>query len=350
MFMFAAYFQSEWGRLEHYSLPHTADDRGISREIWLWDFAGQLDYRLMHQLFIDETEVAVFVFNPQQENPFEGLGQWDSDLEKAARRPFKKLLVAGRCDRGSLMISQSSIEAFCQERGFMQYLETSAQTGDGCEQLRQAILQNIDWNSIPWTATLQIFKTLKEEIIKMRDEGVVLLRMVELKQQLTLRLPHDPFTMDELRAVVGLLSGPGLAWKLEFGDFVLLQPERINAYAAAVVRKVRQHPDEIGCILEQDILNANIDFQDTKRLPPDDEAIVLRAMHQVFVDRGICLREATEQGSQLVLPSFFKRERSDLAGHPATLVSYQFRGGLDEIYATLVVRLHHTSMFDNDKL
>ena len=191
---------------------------------------------------------------------------------------------------------------------------------------------------------------MKDEIIKLREEGFVLLRMVELKQQLDMRLSDVRFTMDELRAVVGLLAGPGLVWKLEFGDFVLLQPERINTYASAVVRKIRQHPDEIGCILEEDILNANLDFQDMDRLPSFEESMVLRAMHQTFVDHGICLWEDTEQGRQLVLPSYFKRERPELEGHPAIFVSYHFGGGLDEIYASLVVRLHHTTAFDNDRL
>jgi len=333
-----------------FKLSQDTDAPDIVREIWLWDFAGQPDYRLMHQLFMDETQLAVLVFNPQHENPFEGLGQWDSDLEKASRRAFKKLLVAGRCDRGGLMVSQKSISEFQAERGFEAYLETSAHTGNGCDELRQAIIQHIDWDSIPWTATTQTFKMLKEEILKLRDEGRVLLRMAELKQQLALRLPHKTFTIEELRAVVGLLAGPGLVWKLEFGDFVLLQPERINAYASAVIRKVRQHPEEIGCILEQDILNANLDFQDMKRLSHDDEAIVLRAMHQTLVDYGICLREDTEKGAQIVLPSFFKRERPELENHPAPIVSYQFQGGVDEIYSTLVVRLHHTSAFENDRL
>ncbi|HYX17437.1 MAG TPA: TIR domain-containing protein, partial [Nostoc sp.] len=219
-----------------FKLSQDTNTSNTAREIWLWDFAGQPDYRLIHQLFMDETQLAVMVFNPQQENPFEGLGQWDSDLEKASRRAFKKLLVAGRCDRGGLMVSKKGIEEFQKERGFAAYLETSAQTGAGCNDLLQAIIENIDWDSIPWTATTQTFKTLKEEIIKLRDEDKVLLRMAELKQQLEFRLPHESFAIEELRAVVGLLAGPGLVWKLEFGDFVLLQPERINAYASALVR------------------------------------------------------------------------------------------------------------------
>jgi small GTP-binding protein len=99
-------------------LPHQVDSGDIDREIWLWDFAGQADYRLIQQLFMDETSLAVLVFNPQSDNPFEGLGQWDRDLQRAARRSYRKLLVAGRCDRGGLMVTRTSLEQFSKERGF----------------------------------------------------------------------------------------------------------------------------------------------------------------------------------------------------------------------------------------
>ena len=36
--------------------------------------------------------------------------------------------------------------------------------------------------------------------------------------------------------------------------------------------------------------------------------------------------------------------------HPAALVSYLFNGYLDDIYATLVVRLHHTELFERHEL
>jgi WD40 repeat protein/GTPase SAR1 family protein len=331
-------------------LPHETNNEEIEREIWLWDFAGQADYRLIHQLFMDETALAVLVFNPQSENPFEGLGQWDSDIERAARRTFRKLLVAGRCDRGGLMVSRASISLFLEERGFARYLETSAYTGAGCPELRAAIVDSIPWQDIPWTTSPRIFKLLKEEIVKLKDEGKVLLRTSELKQQLELRLLGETFTLDQLRAVVGLLASPGIVWQLEFGDFVLLQPERINAYAAAVIRKVRAHTEEIGVISEEDALAGRLDYQDMKRLPPDEEQIVLRAMHQTFIDHGLCLREPTEAGTLLVFPSYFKRERPVMKGHPAALVTYQFSGQLDDIYSTLVVRLHHTPAFEKDQL
>jgi hypothetical protein len=52
----------------------------------------------------------------------------------------------------------------------------------------------------------------------------------------------------------------------------------------------------------------------------------------------------------LIFPSYYRRERPELVGHPAALVSYRFNGFLDEIYATLVVRLHHTKPFTQDQL
>lgn len=322
----------------------------LDREIWLWDFAGQADYRLIHQLFLDETALAILVFNPQSHDPLDPLAQWDRDLQRAARRPFRKLLVAGRCDRGGLTVSRDVIDRFCAERGFVRYLETSAQTTAGCDALRSAIIENIDWEHMAWTASPRIFRLLKSVIVRMKEGGRVLLRIAELKQHIEMQLPREPFSLGELRSVLGLLAGPGVVWTLDFGDFVLLQPEVINAYAAAVIRSVRAHTDEIGCILEERVRTGDLDYQDMKRLPPSDEQIVRLAMLQTFVDYGLCFREATAKGHLLVFPSYFKRERPPLEGHPAAFVSYRFGGALEEIYATLVVQLCYALAFELDQL
>jgi GTPase SAR1 family protein/DNA-directed RNA polymerase subunit RPC12/RpoP len=335
---------------KHMPLPAMPAAGGAEREVWLWDFAGQSDYRLIHQLFLDEAALAVLVFNPQSNNPFDGLGEWDHALARAARGRLTKLLVAGRCDRGGPTVSAELIERFRQEKGFAHYLPTSALTGGGCQELYRAIVNGIDWTGIPLTASPDIFRRLKEAIIGLRDEGVVLLRMSELRQRLQVALAEEAFTAEELGEVVRLLAGPGLVWRLEFGDIVLLRPELINAYAAAVVRTVRDHPEEIGFIAEEDVLQARLRFADLKRLPPAEEGIVLRAMHQTLVEHGLCLREPTERGALLIFPSYFKRERPKQPDHPTVLVTYQFGGALDEIYATLVVCLLHTRAFTKDQL
>src|SRR5947207_1780188 len=106
---------------------------------------GQADQRLIHQLYMDETALAVLVFDGQKEDLFETLGQWDRDLTRASRKAFAKLLVAGRVDAGGLRVSRSQVEAFAKERGYTQFLETSAKANISCEELKQAILGGITW-------------------------------------------------------------------------------------------------------------------------------------------------------------------------------------------------------------
>jgi hypothetical protein len=43
----------------------------------------------------------------------------------------------------------------------------------------------------------------------------------------------------------------GVVWGLAFGGWVLLQPERINAYAPAVIQTMRADEDERGCLMEE---------------------------------------------------------------------------------------------------
>jgi hypothetical protein len=254
-------------------------------------------------------------------------------------------LVAGRVDAGSLRVSRSQVETFWKERGFCGFLETSAKVGTGCEELKQAILDSIRWENIPWRSSPLLFKRFKEEIVRLKDEGRVLMRCNELRETLQLRLSGQVarFTDEELKAVVSLLAGPGVVWELKFGSWVLLQPERINAYAQAVIQTMRADEHERGCLPEEQVLNGDLTYHSSMaRLEADEERFVLLAMHQTPVERGLCLREHTDKGSLLVFPSFYRRERPDLVGHPAVLVSYRFNGFLDDIYATLVVRLHHT--------
>ncbi|MFN4164168.1 MAG: TIR domain-containing protein [Ferrovibrio sp.] len=329
----------------------TKDD--LEREVWIWDFGGQADQRLIHQLYMDDTAVAVLVFDGQKENLFEILAQWDREITRASSTKFTKLLAAGRVDAGRLRVSRNQIEAFKSEKNYIDFIETSAKTGEGCDQLKKAILAGIQWNEIPWSSSSHLFKRLKEEIIKLKDSGRVLIRMNELRDLLKLRLPNEFSAFDdaELSGVVNLLKGPGVVWVLNFGGWLLLQPEMINAYAQAVIQTMRQDELEIGSISEEKVLKGDLFYHSShKRLPSNDEIFVLLAMHQQLVEKGICIREQTEKGPFLIFPSYYRRERPELPGHPAALLSYKFTGFLDEIYATLVVRLHHTKPFEKDEL
>jgi WD40 repeat protein len=334
----------------HWPLKHGKKSDGVEREIWLWDFAGQVDYRLVHQLHMEDAAVAV-VFDPQKDkdNLFEGLGRWDQDIQKATRNALAKLLVAGRVDRGGLVVSADSIKKFMKEHSYLgSLLETSAMTGQGCDQLRDAIVKAIDWKSIPETTSPALYHRLKQEILNLRDRGFVLIRLSELKQRMEITLHSENFELAELNAVISLLAGPGMIQRLDFGGFILLRPEILSRYAAAVVRKVRKHPQELGCIREDELLAGKLDYQDFKRLEnQEDENVVLRALLELFISRAWCLRQPYNHTAMLTFPSYFRRERTEQPSHPSVLVSYRFDGPADDIYATLVVLLHHTVAFES---
>ena len=101
--------------------PKETNQYGVEREVWLWDFAGQPDYRLIHQLYMDETALGALVFDPQDDNPFEAIGHWERALQAVARTKGVtpvKLLVAARCDRGGITISKKRFDQFCLDHGF----------------------------------------------------------------------------------------------------------------------------------------------------------------------------------------------------------------------------------------
>jgi GTPase SAR1 family protein len=322
----------------------------MEREVWLWDFAGQPDYRLIHQLYMDETALGVLVFDPQDDNPFEDIGYWEKALRAATKYEPATLLVAARCDRGGITISRRRFEQYVQEQGFVGFLSTGAKTGDGCDDLKAAIARYIPWERLPWTATSQLFKTLKDAILKLTEENAPLVRLPELRQRLQLMLPQETIAEADLRAVVGLMQGQGVVQTLAFGDFVLLQPEWINRYASVVVRMAREHADEMGVVPEQQVLDGRLDYKGMPRLAEADEKILLRAMVQTFLDHSLCLREDTPRGTMLVFPSYFRRDKPDLPEHPHVFVTYGFAGPLDEIYTTLVVRLSYSDGFKSDQL
>lgn len=296
--------------------------------------------------------MAVLVFDGNRPDAFEAINQWNRDLSKATDRPVEKLLVAGRVDASPVRFSKGDLEAFVKANGFLNYLETSALTNSGCNALRDAIVAGIDWDNIPWRSSPVLFKRLKEEIVRLKDEGRILMRFNELRDALKLRIDASDidFSDPELKAVLSLLSGPGVVLELAFGSWVLFRPELINAYGQAVIATMRADPSELGCVSEQRVLRGELEYGAFQRLPPEDEPFVLQAMLHRLLDRGLCAREFTETDALLVFPNYYRINRPELVSSPLVLVSYQFEGIVDEIYSTLIVRLVHTSFFVAESL
>jgi GTPase SAR1 family protein/DNA-directed RNA polymerase subunit RPC12/RpoP len=327
----------------------------LEREALLWDLAGQEDYRLIHQLFLDETAMALVLINPQKDDPFAEVGDWLKAVRAAVgakdpQRDAARILIAARSDVGGIKVGQQKIDRFLQEHGFAGYLATSAKTGENCSALKQMIAELIPWDRQPWTSTPRLLAAIKNAVLEMREKKEIrLLRFAELCQRLEQTLAGQPFGETDVRTAVTLLANHGLVMPFQFGNLVLMRPELLNGYAGAVIRAARKHVDEIGCVREQDVFECKLDFEGVDRLEPADEELLMRAMVQTFLDKSLCIAEDTPQGRHLVFPSQYRRERP-FPTHPEVFVSYTFTGELQTVYTTLVVRLWYSREFDHKEL
>lgn len=345
-------------------LPLPADAT-LEREALLWDLAGQEDYRLIHQLFLEQTTLALLLVNPQKDDPFVEAGDWLKALKSAAngqdwKQEAARLLIFSQIDVGGMKLSNAKIDRFREQHGFAGWLATSAKTGESCSdqvnggqpsKLKQLIAANIPWDTLPWTSTPRLLAALKNAVLAMRDEqDIRLLRFSELAQRLEQALPGEKFDESKTRAAITLLANHGLARLLKFGDLVLLRPDLINGYAGAVIRAARAHTDEIGCVLESAIYNPDFDFTGVERLAHrPDEGLLLRALVQTFLDHALCIAEETPHGLQLVFPSQYRREK-DTPKDPHIFVSYTFSGEWQTVWTTLVVRLWYSQEFGHREL
>ncbi len=315
----------------------------IIRETLLWDLAGQVDYQLIHQLYLDQTALGIVMFDPvHPENPFTGVELWEKTLKRVAGEDCPRLLVAGRVDRGYPTVTENDIAAFCQQHGYQQFIATSAKTGQGVEELRKAIQQAIPWERLPVTSSPELWTRIREYLLVRRIDDEVLTSCTDLRNVFRVKHSDVKFTEDEFDIVIGHAQVQGILWRLSFGDFVLLKPELMNNYAAAIVRAARQQSEGLGCVAEQDVLEAKIDFEDLERIAvAETERSLLHAVIQLLLEREVALRES----GQLAFPSKINRQRPDVPKPQLREVAYRFAGSVEAIYATLVVRLFYCGAF-----
>jgi small GTP-binding protein len=337
-----------------WQLKDVSNKSSVDREIWLWDFGGQADQRLIHQLYMDRTALILLLFNADQEDVLPGLRDWQAALRRCVKQIIPHFLVAGRIDTG-FKASRGKLLAFAKEQG-LAYHETSAKEGTGCDELRAAMIADIPWAQMEKRTSPRMFKLIKDEILKLRDEGQVLHTFKELREELWRRIPDEPrFTDETLQTVIGLLDGPGVVKELDYGSYILLAPEWINAYAQAVIRSLRSAENNLGVLPLRSIAEGKLIYQsigrdgvqvEMKRLHPAEERVVLGEMERQLEQRGLCIR----QGDKLVFPSHCGRDRPAVEKHPSVFVSYAVKGYLDDLYATLVVKLADSESFHLNEL
>lgn len=331
------------------------------REILLWDLAGQPAYRIIHQLHLNEVTIALIVFDGQNDtDPFAGVRYWDRALRQAqsvmgqAPLPLKKYLVAARVDRGGIGVSQERIDQFMRETGFHGYIETSAKEGYNIAALEAMIKGAIAWETLPRVTSNALFENIKSFLLQRKKGGQILSTRFELYHALLNTRKIGPDS-EELRAQFGrciaLVEARDLIRHLGIGDFLLLQPELLDAYASALVNSVRDEPDGLGNILERKVKDCQFRMPSDERLVDrDQEAILLLAVIQDLLQHELALREETVEGTYLIFPSQCTRVNYDLPDPGGKALVFEFEGSMQNIYVTLAVRLANSELFTKKEL
>jgi GTPase SAR1 family protein/nucleotide-binding universal stress UspA family protein len=364
--------ESTHGR-EVWRLPASEDpdsDEG-NREVLLWDLAGQPGYRIVHQLHLDGAVAALILFDSKSEtSPLAGVRHWARAVRRAHPVGGDKVtifLIAARADRGGINISQQRINEVVRDFALDEYFATSAKERKETAVVRTRLLAAIDWDKIPKITSTELFAEVKDFVVQQKRSETLLTPINELgrlfqtavPQALELlaaeeRLPESgqqgvPLTRltSVFEGCIARLESAGLVKRLKFGDYVLLRPELLDAYAGDIVNAAREEPDGLGSILESRV--KNLDFQRSTRLGPGEgeglERLLVFTTLEELLRHDLALREPTEDGVQLVFPSAYRRDLPPSETPRGDGVVFRFEGPIDNIYATLIVRLTRSDVF-----
>jgi small GTP-binding protein len=328
--------------------PHTSKD-GFreTHETLIWDLAGQPEFRLIHQLSLDQTDVALILVDASDSNdPFRGVSFWNKALKQAKGSDhLVKYLVAAKIDVCTPTVTIERMQSYALESGFQGAFFTSAKTGEGIKDLLNKIEKAIDWEYLPLTVSERLFKSMKDFIVNQKQNQQILKTEIELRQHFQL-VSKANFKEEEFTAAIQQVEAHDLVRILSFGDYVLLQSELLDNYASTMASAARRQPDGLGFLEEEAAREGEFDFGSLKRIKQNDEKIILQSAIELFITKELAILDE----GKLIFPSQFNRELPEHPEADGVLVTYKFEGVLLNAYATLVVRLYYSEAFSMEPL
>lgn len=326
-----------------------------NRDIVLWDMGGQDEYRLIHQLFIHDTTIAVVLFDPTRgASAFKEAEMWNKYLDKQLQgRQAVKLLVGAKQDQHDERVDLQAVERLVREGGFLRYIETSAITGRGIAELCETIAQSIDWDDLEQTSRPELFQHIRDAIKTLREKDLVVLSIADLCREIGIISPSD-VEFKAISAVTKQLASQGviaLSQVTSGEKVIILQVEQIERYAGSLIVAARNNPRGVPALELKDILQINFSFpgiNSEDRLHPDQERPILECIVQLMLEHGICFQHE----GLLIFPSLFAStaETTTTLEQLAVSLYYDFAGAIDNIYASLIAWLVLAQDFGHPRL
>jgi small GTP-binding protein len=346
------------------------------REVVLWDFGGQDEYQLVHQMFIHDTALALILIDPTRGNSaFSEARNWNRRLDKhLGKNKAVKILVGAKQDRKSSLIDSVGLKTLIEECGFASYVDVSARTGRRIDDLKKIIAESLDWERMAKSSRPELLQRIRDEVEQLKESGIVVLMqevLIESLRDLSTTFELDgtlkylvnygtesqPVYIDlhdAARSVINQLALQGVivqTRRLNGDKAVILQLPVIERYAGSLLIAARESTHGVPSI-EERALGQLLDF-DFPGIPADDrmaiesEQIIIECVIELMIEHGLCFRHS----GQLVFPSLFPSGQGQrkATSHSASLY-YDFTGAIDNIYASLISRLMVGGQFGQGRL
>ncbi|HEY6333657.1 MAG TPA: GTP-binding protein, partial [Blastocatellia bacterium] len=332
--------------------------RGEKREVVLWDLGGQDEYRLIHQLFLHDTMIALTVLDPTRDSAFEDADEWNLRLAKqSGRREPARLLVGSKADqiKNRIMIDKSRIESLIARWKMGPFRLTSALDGSGIEELRESVGALINWDGLARTSRPRLFQLIRDIIDERGMAGEIVMMYSDLERRIKEASPNE-FDGGSVESVVQELARQGVITDthLSTGNRALvLGIDYVDSYAGSLILIARENSRVRGVPaveMSEAIFRSSFPgIKEEVRLDPIQERHVMECVIGLMIEKGICLRHER----LLVFPTLFPETASDDGDSSSALavpLYYDFSGAISNIYASLIARLAVGEMFGRVRL
>ncbi|KAH6925541.1 hypothetical protein HPB50_006889 [Hyalomma asiaticum] len=113
----------------------------------LWDIAGHERFGYMTRVYYKYAAAAVIVYDLSRPTTLQSVLKWKADLtakvEQPNGRPLPVLLVANKCDLGTLPHNARFLSDFCQEHGFAGWFPTSAKEDININEAMRCLVEEV---------------------------------------------------------------------------------------------------------------------------------------------------------------------------------------------------------------
>lgn len=142
---------------------------GATVQLQIWDTAGSERFRSVSTLYYRGCSGAILVFDLSSSSSLESIDYWLDQVRTNGLPGLVVALVGNKCDlKQARQVSPEEAAAYAAEKGLL-YVETSAKTGQGVQELFQQIGQEAVKQASSCNPGEELFKVVRTEKVSIDD-------------------------------------------------------------------------------------------------------------------------------------------------------------------------------------